>query len=169
MIQEQMTQKKHKTKLRTGDKAPFFSGIDQHEKQISLSDFKGKRLILYFYPKDNTPGCTTQGCNLRDNYAALKKHGFEVVGVSADSVTSHRKFSQRYQLPYSLIADEDHRLINAYDVWGKKSLFGVSFDGLVRTTFLINENGIIDSVIDSVKTNNHSAQILEFYEGVQKK
>ena len=89
--------------------------------------------------------------------------------MSADSVTSHRKFSQRYQLPYSLIADEDHRLINAYDVWGKKSLFGVSFDGLVRTTFLINENGIIDSVIDSVKTNNHSAQILEFYEGVQKK
>ncbi|MFN5183551.1 MAG: thioredoxin-dependent thiol peroxidase [Bacteroidota bacterium] len=164
-----MADKKHSTSLKPGDKAPDFKGIDQNEKKVSLKDFKGKKLILYFYPKDNTPGCTMQGCNLRDNFSSLKNKGFEVVGVSADNLASHKKFAERFKLPYSLLADEEHKIIKAYDVWGKKSLFGVSFNGILRATFLISENGIIEEIIDNVKTNNHSAQIIEFYEKREKK
>jgi peroxiredoxin Q/BCP len=164
-----MADKKHKTKIQEGDKAPHFKGIDQHEKEISLTDFKGKKLVLYFYPKDNTPGCTMQSCNLRDNFSVLKSLGFEVVGVSPDGIESHKKFANRFNLPYSLIVDEEHKIIKAYDVWGKKSLFGVAYQGLIRTTFLINEKGIIDAVIDNVKTSSHTKQIMEFYEKKEKK
>ena len=164
-----MKTKKHKTTLIAGEKAPDFTGTDQNDKKISLKDFKGKKLVLYFYPKDNTPGCTMQGCNLRDNFTVLKNKGFEVVGVSADSVASHKKFASRYNLPYSLIADEDHQIIKAYDVWGKKSLFGVSFNGILRNTFIIDEKGLIEEIIESVKTNNHVAQILELYNNKEKK
>lgn len=164
-----MADKKHKTKLKEGEKAPLFKGMDQNEKVVSLNDFNGKKLVLYFYPKDNTPGCTMQSCNLRDNFSVLKSHGFEVVGVSPDGIESHKKFAHRFNLPYSLIVDDKLEIINAYDVWGKKSLFGVAYQGLVRTTFLINEKGIIDAIIDNVKTNNHTKQILDFYEKREKK
>lgn len=151
---------KHRTRLKAGDKAPSFTGLDQHNKTVSLEDFAGKKLILFFYPEDDTPGCTTQSCNLRDNYKLLKEHGYEIVGVSADSVRSHQRFAKRYNLSFPLIADEKKEIIKAYDVWGKKKIFGISFVGLVRTTFIINEKGIIEGVIDNVDTGNHSSQIL---------
>lgn len=148
------------TTLKAGDKAPDFSGLNEKEETISLSDFKGKKLVLYFYPKDMTPGCTTQSCNLRDNYNALLKQGYEVLGVSADSVKRHQKFIEKYELPFSLLADEDHTVLNAYGVWGPKKFMGKEYDGIHRTTFVINEEGIIDEVITKVKTKEHSEQIL---------
>jgi thioredoxin-dependent peroxiredoxin len=151
---------RHKTRLKAGDRAPSFKGIDQHNKEVRLGDFTGKKLILYFYPEDDTPGCTTQSCNLRDNYESLLKYGYEVVGVSADSVRSHQRFAKRYNLSFSLIADEKKEIINAYDVWGKKKVLGIPFTGLLRTTFVINEQGIIEGVIDNVDTGNHSSQVL---------
>jgi thioredoxin-dependent peroxiredoxin len=151
---------KHLTKLKNGDKAPEFSGKDQEGKIVRFNDFKGKKIVLFFYPKDNTPGCTLQNCNLRDNYALLKKKGFEIIGVSADTEASHLKFSSRFKLPFPLIADVDHKVIKAYDVWGEKSLFGVKYAGLVRTTFVIDEKGIIELVLTKVKTAGHAEQIL---------
>lgn len=148
------------TTLKAGDKAPDFSGFNEKEETISLSDFKGKKLVLYFYPKDMTPGCTTQSCNLRDNYNVLLKQGYEVLGVSADSVKRHQKFIEKYELPFSLLADEDHTVLNAYGVWGPKKFMGKEYDGIHRTTFVINEEGIIDEVITKVKTKEHSEQIL---------
>ncbi|MDQ3192658.1 MAG: thioredoxin-dependent thiol peroxidase [Bacteroidota bacterium] len=148
------------THLKQGDKAPDFSGIDQDGNIISLSDFMGKKLVLYFYPKDNTPGCTTQACDLRDNYSELKKLGINIVGVSADSEEKHRKFIEKYNLPFSLIADTDKKVCKAYGVWGEKKFMGKVFDGIHRTTFLIDEKSLISAVITKVTTKNHTEQIL---------
>ncbi|GAB4134087.1 MAG: hypothetical protein Fur0041_06880 [Bacteroidia bacterium] len=150
----------HATKLKKGDKAPSFSGKDQNGNMVSMEQFKGKKIVLYFYPKDDTPGCTATACNLRDNYNALIKAGYAVVGVSADDEKSHRKFAAKYNLPFSLIADTDKSVIKAYDVWGKKQFMGRIFDGLIRTTFVIDEKGVIAEVIEKVDTANHTQQIL---------
>ena len=148
------------TTLKAGDKAPDFSGLNEKDETISLNDFKGKKLVLYFYPKDMTPGCTTQSCNLRDNYDILLKQGYEVLGVSADSTKRHIKFIEKYDLPFSLLADEDHTVLNAFGVWGPKKFMGKEYDGIHRTTFVIDENGTIIEVIGKVKTKEHTEQIL---------
>jgi len=148
-------------KLTKGDKAPQFKAIDENGVSISLSDFKGKKVILYFYPKDMTPGCTTESCNLRDSYADLTKKGFDVIGVSADSAERHLKFIAKHELPFHLIADENKEVINAYGVWGPKKFMGKEYDGIHRTTFVIDENGVIEAVIKKVKTKDHTNQILE--------
>ena len=149
------------THLKEGDKAPQFEGINQKEELIKLSDFAGKKVILYFYPKDMTPGCTAQACNLSENYSALIKKGFEVIGVSADSVKRHQKFTEKYELPFNLIADEDKEIIKAYGVWGLKKFMGREYDGIHRETFIIDENGIIEKIILKVKTKTHTEQVLE--------
>ena len=151
----------HLTKIKPGDKAPAFSGVDQDGKTVSLADYKGKKLVLYFYPKDDTPGCTAQACSLRDGYAALKKNGIEIVGVSKDPVSKHKQFEKKYQLPFRLIADEDLAVLKAYDVWGKKQFMGRVFDGIIRISFLIDEKGKIKAVIDKPNTADHANQILE--------
>ena len=145
--------------LKKGDKAPDFTGVIEDESTISLSDFAGKKLILYFYPKDMTPGCTVQSCNLRDNYEMLLEKGYAVLGVSADSVVRHQKFIAKHDLPFSLLSDEDHTVLNAYGVWGPKKFMGKEYDGINRTTFVIDEKGIIDEVITKVKTKVHTEQI----------
>ncbi|MGQ0829013.1 MAG: thioredoxin-dependent thiol peroxidase [Bacteroidota bacterium] len=149
------------TKLKKGDKAPDFKAKDQNGKVVSLKDFRGQKLVLFFYPKDNTPGCTNEVCNLRDNYAALKKKGYSIVGISADDEKKHTKFIKKFDLPFSLLADVDKKVIDAYDVWGEKHFMGLTFDGIVRTTFVIDEKGIIEEVITKVDTKNHTEQILE--------
>jgi peroxiredoxin Q/BCP len=151
----------HSTSLTVGKKAPDFSGKDQDGKIISLKDFKGKKLVLYFYPKDDTPGCTAEACDLRDNYSVFKKNGYAIVGVSADSETAHKKFIKKYELPFPLIADIDHTIIKAYDVWGRKKFMGKEYDGIARTTFVINEKGVLEKVITEVKTKEHTRQIIE--------
>ena len=147
--------------LKAGEKAPDFSAIDQNEKTITLSEFSGKKVVLYFYPKDNTPGCTVQACNLRDHYSELIKRGIQVIGVSADSASKHQKFISKFSLPFPLIADESHDVLNKYGVWGEKKFMGKIYDGIHRTTFIINEQGIIDDVILKPKTKYHSQEILE--------
>ncbi|NQY10314.1 MAG: thioredoxin-dependent thiol peroxidase [Flavobacteriales bacterium] len=147
--------------LTEGDAAPKFESVDQDGHPISLADFKGKKLALYFYPKDMTPGCTTESCDLRDNYQVLKSKGIEVVGVSADSQKRHLKFIDKYDLPFRLIADEEKEVIMAYGVWGRKKFMGKEYDGIFRKTFLIDENGIIEKIIEKVKTKDHSNQIME--------
>lgn len=149
------------TTLKEGDKAPEFEGVNQDGKKISLGDYKGKKLIIYFYPKDNTPGCTAQACNLRDNYKAMQKQGYEILGVSADTEKKHQNFIAKYDLPFDLIADTEKEMIKAYGVWGPKKFMGKKYDGIHRTTFVINEEGIIDEVISKVKTKTHSEQIME--------
>jgi thioredoxin-dependent peroxiredoxin len=149
------------TKLKVGDKAPEFTGIDQDSKNISLTDFKGRKLILYFYPKDDTTGCTAEACNLRDNYDDLLKKGYAILGVSADDEASHKKFIAKYVLPFPLLADKDKRIIGLYDVWGEKNLYGKISMGILRTTFIIDEKGIIEEIITKVDTKNHTNQILE--------
>lgn len=151
----------HPVKLKEGDKAPDFTGIDQDDKTHSLKDYKGKKVVLYFYPKDDTPGCTAEACNLRDNYSMLQKKGYVVLGVSADSVKSHKKFGKKFQLPFPLLADTDHKIIDAYSVWGKKKFWGKEFMGIVRTTFIIDEKGKIEKVIKEVDTEDHTEQVLE--------
>lgn len=143
-----------------GDKAPAFSGTDQDGRKISLKDFLGKKIVLYFYPKDDTPGCTMEACNLRDNYEQLTEEGFEVIGVSADSITSHKKFEAKYKLPFHLIADPDKKIINLYGVWGEKNMYGIKTMGLKRTTFLIDEKGFIFKIFRRPKTKVHSEEIL---------
>ena len=155
-----MVFKKHLTSLKEGQKAPDFTTTDENGQPVTLADFKGKKIVLYFYPKDDTSGCTAQSCNLRDNYRSFQKNGYEVLGVSADDEKSHRKFIYKYSLPFRLLADVDHKLINAYDVWGKKMLFGKYYDGIVRTTFVVDEKGIIEKVITDVNTEGHTEQIL---------
>jgi thioredoxin-dependent peroxiredoxin len=155
---------RHRTSLKPGQKAPEFSGLSQSGETIRLSDYLGKKVVLYFYPQDDTPGCTTQSCNLRDNYEELLKQGFAVIGVSADDEKSHKKFAQKYHLPFPLIADEKKEIISAYDVWGKKKFLGIPFSGIIRTTFVIDEKGIIEGVIDNVDTANHSSQVLTLSE-----
>ena len=146
--------------LKINDPAPAFTGKDQDNKTIKLADFVGKKLILYFYPKDNTPGCTTQACNLRDNYEALLQAGYEVVGVSTDSAASHKRFIENKQLPFRLIADEDRTIHEQYGTWVQKSMFGKKYWGTARLTFVIDETGKIIKVIDRVTTASHAAQIL---------
>ena len=151
----------HSTSLKVGDKAPNFSAKDQNGNTISLKDFKGKQVILYFYPKDNTPGCTMEACSLRDEYQYLGKRNFAVVGVSADDEKMHKKFATKYDLPFPLLADTDMSIIKAYDVWGTKQFMGKIFDGIIRTTFIINEKGVISNIITKVDTKNHGKQILD--------
>lgn len=151
---------KHETKLKAGDKAPEIKGILQDGTQFDKNSVKGKKVVLYFYPKDNTAGCTAQACSLRDNYKYMQKRGYEVIGVSADSVKKHQNFIKKYKLPFPLIADEKKELINAYDVWGKKQFMGKIYDGIIRTTFIINEKGIIEEVISKVDTVEHASQIV---------
>ena len=153
------------TQLEAGDKMPDFKGVDQNQNVISSKDYKGKKLIIYFYPKDNTPGCTAQACNLRDNYEFLLDEGFSIIGVSADSVKSHKKFEEKFDLPFPLIADEDKDVINKFGVWGAKKFMGREFDGIHRTTFLIDEKGVIKHIINKPDTKNHAEEILELWEG----
>lgn len=148
-------------KLKAGDKAPDFSGINQDGNSIKLGDFSGKKLILYFYPKDNTPGCTAQSCNLNENYDEWLNRGYEVVGVSPDSVDSHREFREKYDLKFNLIADTEKEILKAYGAWGEKSMYGRKYMGVLRTTFVIDEDGIITEVIEKVKTKDHTNQILK--------
>ena len=146
--------------LKEGDSAPDFSGTDQNGNQIKLSDFSGKKLILYFYPKDDTPGCTKEACNLRDNYQELKNNDFEVICVSADNSAKHLKFIDKYELPFSLIADTDKTVINAYQCWGLKKFMGREYDGILRKTFVIENNTIV-KLFEKVKTADHFQQIME--------
>ena len=146
--------------LTIGQKAPDFTGNDQDGNPVNLADFKGKKVVLYFYPKDNTPGCTAQACNLRDNYQELQNKGYVILGVSIDNEKSHQKFIQKQNLPFILIADTDKRINELYGVWKEKSMYGRTYMGTVRTTFIIDENGNLEQIIDKVKTKDHSSQIL---------
>jgi peroxiredoxin Q/BCP len=148
------------TTLKTGDMAPDFTSTDQYGKTVRLSDFKGKKVILFFYPKASTPGCTAEACNLRDNYQTFVQRGYEVIGVSADSEKRQLNFSNKQELPYRLLADEDKKVIEAYGVWGPKKFMGREYDGIHRTTFVIDEQGLIADVITKVKTKDHASQIL---------
>lgn len=150
--------------LKTGEKAPLFSGLDQNGSKVNLTDFKGKKLVLYFYPKDNTPGCTAQACNLRDNETILAEKGIAVVGVSADSVISHSKFSEKYSLNFPIIADTDKVILNQYGVWGEKKFMGKTYDGIHRTTFIIDEEQKIVAIINKPNTKNHTEEILTILE-----
>jgi thioredoxin-dependent peroxiredoxin len=146
--------------LKEGDKAPAFTGKDQDGNKITLADYKGKKLVLYFYPEDDTPTCTIQACNLRDNYALLKKNGFEVVGVSPDEAAKHKKFENKFSLPFTLIADTTHTILNKYGVWDEKQLFGHHYMGVLRTTFVISEKGIIEKIFLRPKNKAHAEEIL---------
>lgn len=149
------------TTLTKGDKAPDFSAVDQDGKTHTLADYKGKKLVVFFYPKASTPGCTAEACDLRDNYHRFQAQNYELLGVSADSQAKQTKFKEKYELPFPLLADEGKSVINAFGVWGPKKFMGKLFDGINRTTFVIDENGIIDEVITAVKTKEHTAQILK--------
>ncbi len=149
--------------LKEGDKAPVFEGIDQNGNTVRLGDFSGKKLVLYFYPKDNTPGCTAEACNLRDNHEDLLKKGFAVVGVSPDSEKSHKGFAGKYSLPFPLIADTEKKILNDYGVWGEKKMYGKTYFGVNRTTFIIDEKGTIEKIISKVDTKGHSEQIYSIY------
>ncbi len=152
------------THLKEGDKAPDFTALDENGNEVKLSDYRGKKVILYFYPKDNTPGCTAESCNLRDHYADLRKAGFEVIGVSADSQKKHQNFISKYDLPFTLIADENKEVINAYGVWGPKKFMGREYEGIHRQTFVIDEQGKIEKVIKKVKTKESAEQIMALYD-----
>ena len=147
--------------LKQGDRVPNFSAKDEQGNTVTLNDYKGKKLVIFFYPKANTPGCTIEACNLRDNYEVLKEKGFELLGVSADSAKRQSNFKNKYKFPFPLLADEDKVVINTFGVWGPKKFMGRELDGIHRKTFIIDENGIVERIIDEVKTKNHSAQILE--------
>ena len=146
--------------LKPGDKAPDFSGKNQDGKEVKLEDFKGKNLVLYFYPKDNTPGCTAEACDLRDNYDRFKAMGYEIIGVSKDSEKSHKGFIEKYNLPFELISDTDATILKAYEAWGRKKFMGREYDGIIRKTFVIGPDGIIKDIIEKVDTKKHSAQII---------
>ncbi len=146
--------------LKAGDKAPHFEGVNQNGEKITLADFSGKKLILYFYPKDNTPGCTAEACNLNENYEMWLKKGFEVVGVSPDSEKSHLKFIDKYNLKFNLISDTEKEILQAYGAWGEKKLYGRVYMGVLRKTFIIDEKGVIVSIFEKVKTKDHTNQII---------
>jgi thioredoxin-dependent peroxiredoxin len=147
--------------LNEGDKAPGFTAKDQNGKTVSLSDFKGKKVILYFYPKDDTPGCTAEACSFRDNYQSMIAKGFEVIGISTDDEKSHKKFEKKFSLPFTLIADPDKSIVEAYGVWVEKNMYGKKYMGTARKTFLINEGGTINKIIDKVDTKNSSQQVMD--------
>ncbi len=147
--------------LKIGDKAPEFSGINQNGEKVSLSDFKGKKLILYFYPKDNTSGCTAQACNLRDNSDIIVKKGYTVIGVSPDNEKSHLNFISKYNLPFTLISDTDKTILKLYNAWGAKKMYGKEYEGVLRTTYIIDEKGIIEDIITKVNTKEHTSQIIK--------
>jgi thioredoxin-dependent peroxiredoxin len=148
------------THLQEGQKAPAFSGLDQDGNKVSLADFKGQKVVVYFYPEDDTPTCTVQACNLRDNYSLLKKNGFKVIGVSPDDVNSHHKFKDKFNLPFTLIADPEHKIIDKYGVWGEKNMYGRKYMGLHRTTFVIDEEGVIKKIFLRPKNKAHAEEIV---------
>jgi len=145
--------------LKEGDLAPAIKARDQNGEKITLEEYRGKKIVLYFYPKDNTPGCTAEACDLRDNYTQFLEKGFEVIGVSADSEKSHQKFISKYELPFRLISDVDRKVLQDYDAWGSKKLYGKSYLGIIRKTFIIDENGYVEKIIEKVKTKEHTTQI----------
>ena len=147
--------------LKIGDKAPSFSGKDQNGQEVSLEKLKGRKVVLYFYPKDDTPGCTAEACNLRDHHEELLKEGYTVIGVSADDEKSHQKFAGKYNLPFSLLADPDKNIIQNYGAWGEKKMYGKAYDGILRKTFVISGEGKIEKIIEKVKTDDHTRQIFE--------
>ncbi len=147
--------------LKEGDRAPAIDAVDQEGRRITLEDYKGRKVVLYFYPKDNTPGCTAEACDLRDHYSQFTRQGFEVIGVSADSEKSHRKFIEKFKLPFRLISDVDKKVLQDYGAWGEKKLYGRSFPGVLRKTFIISGDGIIERIIEKVDTKGHSTQIFE--------
>ena len=151
--------------LKEGDKAPVFKGIDQNGNKISLADYKGKKVVLFFYPEDDTPTCTIQACNLRDNYALLKQHGFEVIGVSPDDAKSHKKFEKKFNLPFTLIADPKHSILEKYGVWDQKQMFGHKYMGVLRTTFVIDEKGVIRKIFLRPKNKAHAEEIIKAWNG----
>ena len=151
------------THLKEGQKAPVFEGIDQDNNKIKLTDFFGKKVVLYFYPKDNTPGCTAEACNLRDNYDDLMKNGYKVIGISPDNEKSHKGFAGKYSLPFPLIADTEKKILSLYGAWGEKKMYGKTVTGVLRTTFIIDEKGIIEKIISKVDTVNHTGQIFKLY------
>lgn len=146
--------------LRAGDKAPAFKAKNENGETVSLADYKGKKLVLYFYPKDDTPGCTAEACDLRDNYKLFQKQGYEILGVSPDNEAKHQKFIGKYELPFSLLADTDNAVATAYGTWGEKSMYGKKYMGILRTTFVIDEKGKIEKVIEKVDTKKHTTQLL---------
>ena len=148
------------TQLKEGDPAPQFTAQDQNGIDVSLKDYAGKKVVLYFYPADDTPTCTVQACNLRDNFSALKAQGYEIIGISPDDVASHSKFKNKYQLPFTLLSDTEKKIIEAYGVWGQKQMFGNTYDGLLRTTFVIDENGLIQKIIRKPNSKEHAAEII---------
>jgi thioredoxin-dependent peroxiredoxin len=146
-------------KLSVGAKAPDFTAKNQNGEKVSLKNFKGKKVVLFFYPKDNTPGCTAEACNLKDNYKDFTLNGFEILGVSADSEESHQKFISKYSLPFTLISDPEKHVLNLYNAWGEKKMYGKTYMGILRKTFIINERGYIEAIIEKVKTKDHTNQI----------
>ena len=148
------------SKLQIGDKAPLINAIDQNENSINLESYRGKKVVLYFYPKDMTPGCTAQSCNLSDNYKLLLEKGYDILGVSCDSVKRHQKFIAKHDLPFNLISDEDQKVVSDYGVWQLKKFMGREYMGIVRTTFIIDENGLISDIISKVNTKEHTTQII---------
>ena len=155
-----MAQQSPSLVLKPGDKAPVFSGVDQNGKSISSKDFSGKKFVVYFYPQDDTSGCTKEACNFRDDYSAYEKANVVILGVSPDDVKSHVKFKQKYDLPFPLLVDEEHKVCDTYGVWGPKKYMGKSYEGVLRTTFLIDENGSIIKVFENVRPAEHSAEVL---------
>ena len=153
--------------MNVGDKAPEVLGVNEKGERILLSNYRGKKVVLYFYPKDNTSGCTAEACSLRDNYSALKSKGYEVIGVSVDSAASHKKFIEKHELPFTLIADTDKSLVNEMGVWGEKSMYGRKYMGTFRTTFIINEEGVIEHIFlpKQIKTKTHADQIRDYLKG----
>lgn len=153
--------------LTEGKKAPAFSGKDQNGNTVSLADYKGKKVVIYFYPEDDTPTCTVQACNLRDNFELLQQHGFTILGISPDEVKKHKKFETKYDLPFSLVADPDHTIIDKYGVWGEKQLYGRNYLGLHRTTFLIDTKGIIRKIFFKPKSKQHAEEIIDAWQIIE--
>jgi len=147
-------------KLKEGDNAPAFKSVNENGEKISLTDYKGKKLVLYFYPKDDTPGCTAEACDLRDNYKMFQKKGYEILGLSPDGIVKHKKFISKFDLPFSLLADEDHSVAESYGCWGEKSMYGRKYMGILRTTFVIDEKGKIEKIIEKVDTKAHTQQLI---------
>jgi len=147
--------------IKPGDQAPSFQGINQREETVSLADYAGKKLVLYFYPKDDTPGCTAEACDLRDNFDRFLSHGYAILGVSPDNAAKHQKFIDKYDLPFDLLADTEKEVCNSFGVWVKKSMYGREYMGVARTTFIIDESGVVEEVIAKVKTKEHTNQILK--------